>query len=570
MNPAMRTLLSNAYIDCLRKATGTIEAIFLRAGQGLGTSVEDLMQLREVLARLSVVLGPEETQTLRMLCLNSVEHSAEISGDVQAFVQMAETLRAGIRKIQSNVSHLSVVIRTMSASAPISRILGKSLTRQESKIDEFSIELARIAASADEQLKSLQAHIEIIEVEMADLDLISLNLSRDMKDRVMPALDGLEAQISEIQLDRHELATGNAVIEAGMRDIFAEISAIVGELQTGDSVRQRLEHVEVIARASLGAALAQERPEASDGLGYLAICQAEASRDEMARDVASVLVRLAAIRRKSDQVLGAAEQVYLDPNDTQRKRVSAMITCANRLSSALQSSQSNLDVLHRIGRTTQDHIGSIQTIAAEMGLLDHHIRMLGLNTFIVCCNMGSEAGALQELSRQVLSLTKISNEIFDQIATTTRALAATTMPDVSSADDKMSRTVGFAQDISERLNATDQAVLATKQGCAIKGDALKIALHASETSLSSLVAAKAELGTFITGFNGLISNENANRSLYDVQPSEQDRLSQLYAIYTMDAEREIHDRIFEGEATPASASEIAVQAPGDELADIFF
>ncbi|KGM88470.1 hypothetical protein rosmuc_01301 [Roseovarius mucosus DSM 17069] len=570
MHPTLRTLLSNAYIDSLNKATGTIETIFLRAGQGLGTSVEDLMQLRTVLARLSVVLGPEETQTLRMLCLHSVEHSAEISEDVQTFVQMAEALRAGIRKIQSNVSHLSVVIRTMSASAPISRILGKSLTRQEAKIDEFSIELARIAASADEQLKALQAHIEIIEVEMADLDMISLNLSRDMTDRVTPALEGLEAQIHEIQQDRDELAAGNAVIEAGMRDIFAEISAIVGELQTGDSVRQRLEHVEVIARASLDAALAQERPEASDGLSYLAICQAEASRDEIARDVASVLKRLGGIRRKSEQVLGAAEQVYLDPNDTQRKRVSTMIGCANRLSSALQSSQSNLDVLHRIGRTTQDHIGSIQTIAAEMGLLDHHIRMLGLNTFIVCCNMGSEAGALQELSRQVLSLTKISNEIFDQIATTTRTLAATTMPDVSQADDMMSRTVGFAQDISDRLKATDQAVLATKQGCAIKGDALKIALHASETSLASLVAAKVELDTFISGFNELISNENVGRELYDVLPSEQDRLAKLYAIYTMDAERLIHDRIFVGAEAPLALPENPAQSAGDELADIFF
>lgn len=570
MHPTLRTLLSNAYIDSLNKATGTIETIFLRAGQGLGTSVEDLMQLRAVLARLSVVLGPEETQTLRTLCLHSVEHSAEISKDVQAFVQMAEALRAGIRKIQSNVSHLSVVIRTMSASAPISRILGKSLTRQEAKIDEFSIELARIAASADEQLKALQAHIEIIEVEMADLDMISLNLSRDMTDRATPALEGLEAQIHEIQQDRDELAAGNAVIEAGMRDIFAEISAIVGELQTGDSVRQRLEHVEVIARASLDAALAHERPEASDGLGYLAICQAEASRDEIARDVASVLKRLGGIRRKSEQVLGAAEQVYLDPNDTQRKRVSTMIGCANRLSSALQSSQSNLDVLHRIGRTTQDHIGSIQTIAAEMGLLDHHIRMLGLNTFIVCCNMGSEAGALQELSRQVLSLTKISNKIFEQIATTTRTLAATTMPDVSQADDMMSRTVGFAQDISDRLKATDQAVRATKQGCAIKGDALKIALHASETSLASLVAAKVELDTFISGFNELISNENVECELYDVLPSEQDRLAKLYAIYTMDAERLIHDRIFVGAETPLALPENPAQSAGDELADIFF
>lgn len=570
MHPPVRTLLCNAYLDCLGKATGTIETIFLKAGQGLGTSVEDLMQLRAVLARLSAVLGPEETQTLRALCLNSVEHSAEISVDVQAFVEMAETLRAGIRKIQSNVSHLSVVIRTMSASAPISRILGKSMTRQEPKIDEFSIELARIAASADEQLKSLQAHIEIIEVEMADLDLLSLNLSRDMKDRAAPALAGLEALIHEIQRDRHDLASGNAVIETGMRDIFAEVSAIVGELQTGDSVRQRLEHVEVITRASLAAAVAQERPEASDGLSYLAVCQAQASRDEIARDVASVLQRLAAIRLKSEQVLGAADQVYLDPNDTQRKRVGAMIDCANRLSAALQSSQTNLDVLHRIGHTTQHHIGAIQTIAAEMGLLDHHIRMLGLNTFIVCCNMGSEAGALQELSRQVLSLTKISNEIFDQIATTTGALATTTMPDVSRAADKMARTVGFAQDISDRLRATDQAVIAAKEGCAIKGDALKIALHASQTSLASLDAAKVDLGTFISGLRALISEENAGRTIYDSLPSEQDRLSQLYAIYTMGAERLIHDGIFVGTGQITPPPDSAAQASGDALADIFF
>lgn len=570
MHPTLRPLMSNAYIDSLNKATGTIEAIFLRAGQGLGTSVEDLIELRAVLAHLSVVLGPEETQTLRTLCVNSVEHSADISKDVQAFVHMAETLRAGIRKIQSNVSHLSVVIRTMSASAPISRILGKSLTRQEAKIDEFSIELARIAASADEQLKSLQALIEIIEVEMADLDMISSDLSRDMTARVTPALEGLEAQIHEIQQDRDQLAAGNAVIETGMRDIFAEISAIVGELQTGDSVRQRLEHVEVIARASADAALAQERPEASDGLGLLAIRQAEASRDEIARDVASVLKRLGGIRRKSEQVLSAAEQVYLDPSDTQKKRVSRMIGRADQLSSALQSCQLNLDALHRIGRITQEHIGSIQTIAADMGLLDHHIRMLGLNTFIVCCNMGSEAGALQELSRQVLSLTKISNEIFDQIATTTCTLAATSMPDISRADDKMSRAVEFAQDISDRLNATDQAVIAAKQGCAIKGDALKIALHASQTSLASLVGAKGELDAFISGFNDLISKENAGREQYDVLPSEQDRLSRLYAIYTMDAERLIHDRIFVGAEMSLALSEPPVQSAGDELADIFF
>lgn len=570
MHLPVLTLLSNDYLLSLHKATCNIETIFLKTGRELGMSVEDLMQLREVLSRLSVVLGPDETQALSALCLQSVENSSEINEDVLAFVRMAETFHAGICKIQSNVSHLSVVIRTMSASAPISRILGKSLTTQEPKIDEFSIELARIAASAGEQLKSLQTHIDIIEAEMTDLDLISLNLSRDMADTIVPALGGLETQVCEIQNDRHELASGNAVIEKGMRDIFAEVSAIVGELQTGDSVRQRLEHTDVIARASRSAAVAQERPDASDSLAYLAICQAEGSRDEIARDVGSVLHRLADIRAKSEQVLKTAEQVYLDPNDTQRKRVSAMINCAKRLSSALQSSNSNLDTLNRIGLTAQKHIEEIQTIAAEMGQLDHHIRVLGLNTFIVCCNMGPEARALQELSRQVLSLTKTSNEIFDQIASTTGALAATIMPDISQAAEKMLRTVAFAQDISDRLHVTDQAVHAAKQGCAIKGHALSTALCASQTSLSSLETAKSELGNFISGFRGLISSANAGRTAYDILPSEQDRLNQLYAIYTMDSERRIHDRVFSGMPEHSFPPEIASQDAEAELADIFF
>lgn len=567
---AALSLLPRSFMTPLENATSTIETIFLQTGQGLGMGVEDLMGLRKALARLSVMLGEEETQTLMTLCVQSVEHSADISADVQTFVSMAKTLRAGIRKIQSNVSHLSVVIRTMSASAPISRILGNSLSTREPKIDEFSIELARIASTADEQLKSLQDRLETIVHDMADLDLVSLNLSRDMTETVGPALRGLEEQVSKIQRDRHDLAAGNAVIETGMRDIFAEVSAIVGELQTGDSVRQRLEHINVIARAALDAALAQERQDASDALTYLAVCQAEESRDDITGDVQSVLQRLTAIQLRAEQVLSAAEQVYLDPNDTQRKRVSAMIACADSLSAALMSSQVNLDTLLRINRMTQEHIEAIQGLAADMGLLDHQIRLLGLNTFIVCCNIGSEACALQELSRQVLSLTRTSNEIFDQIDATTTALAATPMPDVLRAADKMSRTIAIACDLTERLQGTDQAVGGVKAACAIEGYALKTALHASHKALSSFERADSDLASVISDLRGLISPVNCGRTEYDVLASEQGRLDQLYAIYTMGSERRGHDRIFSGRSDFPAPPATAPQDSRDALADIFF
>jgi len=474
-----------------------------------------------------------------------------------------------LRKIMAQ-RPIPVVIRTMSASAPISRILGNSLTTREPKIDEFSIELARIASTADEQLKSLQDRLEIIEHDMTDLDLVSLNLSRDMTETVGPALRGLEEQVTRIQRDRHELAAGNAVIETGMRDIFAEVSAIVGELQTGDSVRQRLEHINVIARAALDAALAQERQDASDALTYLAVCQAEESRDDITGDVQSVLQRLTAIHLRAEQVLSAAEQVYLDPNDTQRKRVSAMIACADSLAAALMSSQVNLDTLLRINRMTQDHIEAIQDLAAEMGLLDHQIRLLGLNTFIVCCNIGSEACALQELSFEVLSLTRTSNEIFDQIDATTTALAATPMPDVLRAADKMSRTIAIACDLTERLQGTDQAVGGVKAACAREGYALKTALLASHKALSSFERADSDLASFISDLHGLISPANCGRTEYDVLASEQGRLDQLYAIYTMGSERRGHDRVFSGKSDFPVPHATAPQDSSDALADVFF
>ncbi len=534
--------------EVLSEVLRRTEASFLSAGDELVGSVDLLRLLGGQFDRLRVVFGPQNGARLLKLVGGTKGNLADVQDSFTGFLEAGDALRSAVRGVRIEVADLDRVVRTIANVSINARIQGNGLNPPRPQVTAFIERLAAMAAEAEGILADVRGAMAVIGDDMAAMEEETQGLRIELGQRVLPALARF-GRVAEGVLRRQDgLAATNAELGARMAGIDAEVARLVIALQSGDATRQRLERVrDVLAQARGGGPLEPVLLDLAKGLAAAAV---EAAAGEI-----GVSVKAAeAVRSEAEQTVAQARSFYLDRADEAEGGVEGF-------RDAILAVRARLDGMRERSLELRLRLWAIFQHEAALRQIGHQVRLSGLNAVLICAKLGEEGRALRELAQWLRTLTDESDTI---VANLQQALARTAdLADALGGDTvaKLDATLRHFFDESTALGAVIGEI---GQGRADAsrlfdeaGRHLPLRLGQAAQQLTRFQLLLREMALFDAALAARRAMFGPRRALDDEGKA---RLAVLRGRYTMQSERDVHDRVAGGDLALVLAS-VAPPAP---------
>lgn len=556
------------------------EESFLAAGSDLAAAVDVLRLLGGLFDRLRVTFGAENGDRMVALIAGTRGHLAEIQGGFDRFLVASDAVRLAVRGVRVEVGDLDRVVRTIANVSINARIQGNGLIPPRPQVSAFIERLAVMAAEAETILGDVREAMAGIGAEMAEMDAVTQDLREELGHRVLPALVRF-GRMAQGVLDRQDaMATTNAGLAARMDEIKAEVSRLVIGLQSGDATRQRLERVRAIL-ADAGSA--QAGFSQVGVLLELVAALSQAAVEAAAEDIAGTITAAGAVQKSAEFAIGQARACYVG-------RPGAMAADggeAEGFATSIASVRGKLDLMRQRAAGLRERLGAILRHETALRQIGHQVRLSGLNAVLICAKLGEEGRALRELAQWLRTLTDESDAIvmrlqsvldktagqadrlggesiggfeaalhafFDEAAELGAILAAIGQDRADAA--QMFDNVG--QSLPQRLGHATQALMR-----------FQLLLREMAFFDAAVMARRASLPETPAPDAGPYAGPDAGPDAAAV-----DLLAELRKHYTMQSERDIHDRIVGAPVAVMAAPQAFVEAPvaaaADDLDDVLF
>lgn len=562
------------------------EESFLAAGSDLAAAVDVLRLLGGLFDRLRVTFGAENGDRMVALIAGTRGHLAEIQGGFDRFLVASDAVRLAVRGVRVEVGDLDRVVRTIANVSINARIQGNGLIPPRPQVSAFIDRLAVMAAEAETILGDVREAMAGIGAEMAEMDAVTQDLREELGHRVLPALVRF-GRMAQGVLDRQDaMATTNAGLAARMDEIKAEVSRLVIGLQSGDATRQRLERVRAIL-ADAGSAQAGLTQAGFSQAGFsqvgvlleLVAALSQAAVEAAAEDIAGTITAAGAVQKSAEFAIGQARACYVG-------RPGAMAADggeAEGFATSIASVRGKLDLMRQRAAGLRERLGAILRHETALRQIGHQVRLSGLNAVLICAKLGEEGRALRELAQWLRTLTDESDAIvmrlqsvldktagqadrlggesiggfeaalhafFDEAAELGAILAAIGQDRADAA--QMFDNVG--QSLPQRLGHATQALMR-----------FQLLLREMAFFDAAVMARRASLPETPPPDAGPYAGPDAGAV---------DLLAELRKHYTMQSERDIHDRIVGAPVAVMAAPQAFVEAPvaaaADDLDDVLF
>ncbi|MBC2834131.1 hypothetical protein H7F16_01340 [Gemmobacter straminiformis] len=552
--------------EVLREVLRRTEASYLAAGDDLVASVDLLRLLGGQFDRLRVTFGPENGDRLAALIDGTRDHVGQVQAGFDSFLAASDSLRLAVRGVRVEVADLDRVVRTIANVSINARIQGNGLIPPRPQVTAFIERLAVMAAEAEGILAEVREAMSVIGADMAAMEEVTQELREELGHRVLPAL-GRFGRVAEGVLSRQgELARTNAALAGQMEMIDADVARLVIGLQSGDATRQRLEAV----RGILAEARSGDRDEAL----LLELTQAlVAHAVETAGAEIAVSVRTAeSVRAEAEQTVAKARSFYLAP--------AASTGGVEAFDGALDRVRGRLDEMRQRAVDLRERLGTILKHETALRQIGHQVRLSGLNAVLICAKLGEEGRALRELAQWLRTLTDESDAIvlrLQEVLGRTAALAD------GLGGDRIAGLDAALQGFFADAGSLGAVMADIGQG---RGDAARLFDAAGQSLPLRLRQAEQHLLRFQLLLREMAFVDAAlaaRRAMLGPRPPlDAEGAARMLALrkgYTMQSERDLHDRIVggalasgvEGAALAvAAAVPTAPVAAGDDLDDILF
>lgn len=561
------------------------EESFLAAGSDLAAAVDVLRLLGGLFDRLRVTFGAENGDRMVALIAGTRGHLAEIQGGFDRFLVASDAVRLAVRGVRVEVGDLDRVVRTIANVSINARIQGNGLIPPRPQVSAFIERLAVMAAEAETILGDVREAMAGIGAEMAEMDAVTQDLREELGHRVLPALVRF-GRMAQGVLDRQDaMATTNAGLAARMDEIKAEVSRLVIGLQSGDATRQRLERVRAIL-ADAGSAQAGSAQAGFSQVGVLlelVAALSQAAVEAAAEDIAGTVTAAGAVQKSAEFAIGQARACYVG-------RPGAMAADggeAEGFATSIASVRGKLDLMRQRAAGLRERLGAILRHETALRQIGHQVRLSGLNAVLICAKLGEEGRALRELAQWLRTLTDESDAIvmrlqsvldktagqadrlggesiggfeaalhafFDEAAELGAILAAIGQDRADAA--QMFDNVG--QSLPQRLGHATQALMR-----------FQLLLREMAFFDAAVMARRASLPETPPPDARPYAGPDAGPDAAAV-----DLLAELRKHYTMQSERDIHDRIVGAPVAVMAAPQAFVEAPvaaaADDLDDVLF
>lgn len=360
--------------------------------------------------------------------------------------------------------------------------------------------------------------------------------------------DKLAARLERVEDRRRSAAAVSERTSETVRQITARVGAVVMSLQSGDRMRQRIEHVEQ--------ALAQESGQRTDGdgtdapgahlreIGVLQAQQLAAAVEEYDADMASAEDALAGLARDALDMVRAAARLAGRSGGSDEGPISALareLQLAISLLRRCAAERTELDALAgRMASAVAEllaHVEVVQDVEAEM-------RILSLNAAVKCAQLGSRGRALNVVAQQLRDLTMETVASAEAAVEALRACAGVTDRIRADASGDLAREIGgieeTAQSAVDLLTAIEKRTDEAIRTLETEGPDMASNL---ENAASDIRAARTEAAELVDRSARLAEGETPTAMVEsdDLVVSLLATLDKLRSGYTMEDERRIHD-----------------------------
>lgn len=544
-------------VRAIRRVAQSAEGIFTGAGDTLASTLDLLVDSQHAFARLRDLLDDAAGERILSTVDQSRALGTRIAQEVQTYLDACLAQRQSVRAVRAEVDELARVVRSIANISVNARIQAGGLIPPRPQVAAFIQRLDAISSDAEAILSEIRMTSARIEEDMEGIDTETKALRDMMSDEVLPALAVFARMGTDICDRQAMMATANADMSLRMSRIQDEVTRLVTGLQSGDSARQRLEHIAAVLSAIDGTVPASE-----SALLALAARLLEATGTTARQDTTTCIEATRNLRNAATEALNMGERAYLPFPGTEMSA---------RMEGLLASLSLRVDRLAQAAVQITQRLEAILHQERRLRFVSHQVRLSGLNAVVVCAKLGDDGRALKELAQWLRDLTEESDTITARLQT----------------------VLGAARDGLDAKGETPATRIAAhllafrSLAGTLRDDVARIETCRSDTAQRSAKLAMEldrKLGTVLDGlrqFQQMLATFDGTRVLLALRqstlppspladPAVAAVLDRLRQCYTVQAERDLHDGLFAPSDAPAPVPAPDAAAQSDGLDDIFF
>ena len=556
----------SALSSALAKPRQEIEEAFVSVGSRLSEGAAMLNKLTRLFEALPAALQGEEVveasgqlRTVARTALQLTEDFAKEKADLARLVEVVSAANSPIGELRRTVKMIGIV----SINA---RVTAAGIVGDNEDFEVFTTDIATLSDSARSTIHEFSQVYRQLVTEVGQ--------AANQRDRFDAAhahtLTELAHNLDETleALDRQRQSAVESSAETGRvsRQIVGRIGSAVMALQVGDSTRQRLEHVEagLDCLADILGGKPVDGSTFDDAVGEEALTavslleqeQLRATAADFANEVGEAEQALQALAADAGTIMARSRNLYGDgDNEASALTVlSAQLRVATEILRDCEMERSKLEAVAAAVQQTVSillgHVAAVQDIEANM-------RLVSLNAAVRCAQLGPRGASLTVIASQLRELTtetvvaaEAAMAQLDEASALAGAFGAAAGGDNAGQIGRLEQQANHAMTLLTRL---DEGLSAAMDSLNADGPKVIGLLQAAARGIDGQSRLAESMDDIALQIAGLSADAMPGEMAAELMPV----LERLRKTYTMEAERQIHSRLFGG----------AVAAPVEEAAD---
>lgn len=552
----------------------SIEGAFLKAGDGLGRGLAIFEELGAGLSSLSGELDEGAMASATVSIGRVADELARFSEHLPRDSATLADLHACSKSVSSRLDRLVESMRMMTVLTRSARIEAVIFDTKGAEFVDFTQEIGQLMRHVQAKVQTCsREHAKLIEI-LGVAARAQESLDRDYRSKLLDMAGELRATFATIQDRRLRGAGAARDLVARSGEIANAVRTAIMSLQSGDSTRQRLEHVhQGIELAMTPPVTSDEAAEAVRALMYR--LQAGLLRDAVAsfeEDVGAIDASLERLAADARDLVALGHAIYGDDGSDK----SFLHTFGERLSKAAIVIRRCAEARTTVGGilvSMRDLIRDLHATISDLNGVIMDVVLIGMNAGLKAGRLGLEGRSLVVIAQELKSTAGgIASEaegllpVFETLRTLSCRL------DVPAGEAGQEA----GQEAGRDVNANVAAILDTlRAGGARLASLLGTLDQAGQVFDGELVRVRGDFAHVLEtraeledAAANLDAHDIAARSGPDIEDAARvvDRI--MIPRYTMAREREIHAEIL----GIREERDEPVTAPADagELADVLF
>jgi len=560
-------------ITAIERVSGRVEEVFAQVGGQLGMAHDIFAELHSGMESLSDELSGTKMEGASMAFQDIATRLRGLADILPAETAMLGTIGTSAAQASALLKQIIKYINLIGVVARNSRIEAATLEGSRDDFLSFTREASKLAAAVQVSVEACSKEQEQVEAAIA----VALSGQQEFEAKyrleLLSASKALIATASEIKKLQVRGIRVARMGKAATSQIGQAVGTAIIFLQSGDSGRQRLEHIHGGLRL-----LADQDRAVGRSSGAL-VCRLQAAQlrctvTDFAIDIGKVNLSLVQLSADSVAMVARGNSLFGANNDETASFQSLMkqrLAEASTLITACARAKVSVD---RSITQLEEVLGKFHATISALRETVVDITLIGMNAGLKACHLGARgrafveiANELQQAADRISGAENMLQPVLAEIARSAARLKTSHQQDQQLDVADLEQSIGVAATEIEHGNGRLLELMDHLTRESMRFDSGMKAGMAAMSGLNAKFASLPAIATFL---------EEPGRDLDGVWPEDlleaEELFEGLYRHYTMDAERETHRSIAEefGIVCNFSTPPKTAAAPASEDIDALF